>query len=162
MISIIAAVAKNGVIGSMGKIPWSIPEDMAYFRETTTGCAVVMGRRTFEEIGQPLPGRLNIVVSTSRSFCGQHLMTARSLDHAVELANAFARSYDEFHDIFLCGGAGIYREGMDIAQRLYLTQLDDEYSGDTYFPEFTDKEFRLKSSRRCESARLSFDIYDKV
>ncbi len=162
MISIIAAAAKNGVIGSGGRIPWRIPEDMAYFRETTTGSTVIMGRHTFEEIGDPLPERLNIVVSTSRSFCGQHLMTARSLDHAIELAHAFARSYDEFRDIFLCGGAAIYREGMEIAQRIYLTQLDDEYEGDTYFPRFTDKEFRLVSSRRCESARLSFNVYDRA
>lgn len=156
MISIIAAAARNGVIGSGGRIPWNIPEDMAYFRRITYGGAVIMGRRTFEEIGKPLKGRLNIIVSSKRKFEGEDVLTAGSLRIAVELAKRSGRE-----NIFLCGGASIYREGLDIAERIYLTEVDGEYEGDTFFPDFSRKGFELVSSERFEEAGVTFDIYDK-
>ena len=157
MICIIAAAAGNGVIGSGGRIPWNIPEDMAYFRRVTYGGAVIMGRRTYEEIGRPLPGRLNIVVTSGRKFRAEGLLYADSLKKAVELAR---RSGKE--DIFLCGGASVYREGLDIADRIYLTEIDKEYEGDVFFPEISSDDFRLVSSEKCETADITFKVYDRV
>ena len=156
MISIIAAAAKNGVIGAGGKIPWDIPEDMAYFRRITSGGAVIMGRRTYEDIGRPLPNRYNIVVSAKLQTAPEGTALARSLAEAVEIAVRSGRE-----NIFLCGGAAVYREGLAIADRIYLTVLDEEYDGDVYFPEFSEKEFRLTSYERCASAPITFRIYDK-
>lgn len=161
MVNIIAAVAKNGVIGSGGSIPWKIPEDMKYFRHTTTGGIIIMGRRSYEEIGSPLPERQNIIVSGSRTFCGKDLMTARSLRHALELAEAFIRVHECSGEIFLCGGSQIYAEGLRIADRLYLTELDREYDGDVFFPQFSRDEFILFSETRCEDAGLSFKVYER-
>lgn len=162
MINIIAAVAKNGVIGSDGRIPWHIPEDMKYFRKTTTGGIIIMGRRSYEEIGRPLPERQNIIVSVSRTFCGKDLITARSLSHALELAEAFIRVNECSGEIFLCGGAKIYNEGLSVADRLYLTEIDREYDGDTFFPQFSRDEFRLISETRCDNAGLYFNVYDRI
>ncbi len=159
MINIIAAVAANGVIGSGGKIPWYIPQDMHYFRRITSGHIIIMGRRSFEEIGRPLPDRLNIVVSRSKSFRSSELITAKSLGQAVELAEKEIKNGKLRREIFLCGGAGIYREGLGIADRLYLTELDREYEGDVYFPHFSGKDFRLVSSERCDEAELCFNVY---
>jgi len=156
MISIIAAAAKNGVIGAGGKIPWNIPEDMAYFRRITSGGAVIMGRRTYEDIGRPLPNRYNIVVSAKLQTAPEGTALAHSLAEAVESAVRSGRE-----NIFLCGGAAVYREGLAIADRIYLTVLDEEYDGDVYFPEFSEKEFRLTSYERCASAPITFRIYDK-
>lgn len=156
MISIIAAVSENGVIGSKGRIPWSIPEDMAYFRRVTMGGAVIMGRRTYESIGRPLAGRLNIVVTSKPDSPWKGVLTADSLKKAVDLAERSGRE-----DIFLCGGAAVYREGLDIAERLYLTQVDGECEGDTFFPDISGRDFRLVSSERCEEAGITFNIYDR-
>ena len=158
MISIIAAMAKNRVIGSKGKLPWHIPEDMTHFRELTTGGTVIMGRRTYEEIGHPLPDRLNIVVSRSRSFCGERLMTARDLDQAISLARSYSRQQESYADIFLCGGESIYREGLPLADRIFLTELDNEYEGDVFFPGIPE-EFTLAECSRCEKAGLSFKTF---
>lgn len=157
MICIIAAAASNGVIGAGGRIPWDIPEDMAYFRKTTYGGAVIMGRKTYEEIGRPLPGRLNIVVTSNKEFKADGVMSANSLAKAVELAKSSGKE-----DIFLCGGASIYREGLDIAERIYLTVINKEYDGDVFFPEFSDKEFVLFSSETCETAHITFRVYDRI
>ena len=89
MINIIAAVSKNGIIGADGKIPWDIPEDKAYFKKITSGNIVIMGRRTFEEIGYPLPNRYNIIVSEKKNFHDENLITAKSLDEALNIAHIF-------------------------------------------------------------------------
>jgi dihydrofolate reductase len=144
MINIIAALSENRVIGCGGKIPWDIPEDRAHFRRLTTGNTVIMGRRTFEEIGRPLPERINIVVSTSADYSGENLYTARSLGHALELAKGYSD-----REIFLCGGERIYREGLSVADRLYLTELDARFDGDAFFPVLGGG-FALASDERVE------------
>lgn len=156
MISIIAAAAKNNVIGSGGRIPWNIPEDMAYFRRITTGGAVIMGRRTYEDIGRPLPKRLNIVISSKRRFIGDDLLTAVSLADAIDLAKSSGRD-----NIFLCGGGAVYREGLDIADRIYLTRINRDYEGDVFFPEISEKDFRLVSEEYCKEADITFYVYDR-
>lgn len=155
MINIIAAVSANGVIGVSGRIPWSIPADMAHFKELTTGGAVIMGRYTYESIGRPLPERFNIVVSRKSCYSGDELATVPDIESAIKLAKK------ERSEIFLCGGERIYSEGIRYAQRLYLTLLDDEYCGDAYFPEFDHSEFRLTKIQRDNENKLTFCTYLK-
>lgn len=160
MINIIVAVAKNGVIGSNGKIPWNLPDDKAYFKKITSGSIVIMGRRTFEDIGFPLPNRYNIVVSEHRDFYGENLTTARNLDDALDVACIYGRKND-IDEIFLCGGEKIYTQGLKFAQRLYITQIDDEYEGDTFFPKFSTDEFCLLKRTYICNKKLCFCIYEK-
>lgn len=157
MISMIAAVSASGVIGAGGGIPWNIPEDMAHFREVTTGSPVIMGRRTFESIGRPLPGRYNIVV-TSGSVPAE---SAASLEEAIDKAQKAADSGKWRSEIFLIGGGRIYAEGMGIADRIYLTELYDDYPGDTYFPEIDPAVFSLTSFQDRPELRLRFCVYDR-
>lgn len=135
MIAIIAAVAKNGVIGRQGKIPWDIPEDREHFKEITMGHVIVMGRRTFEEIGHALPGRKNYVVSSTMSS----ETGARDYDTAASLQEVIDR--EPHRDIFLCGGERLYREGMELADFIYLTELPVAVEGDTHFPAIPGEDF---------------------
>lgn len=160
MINIIAAVAENGVIGSDGKIPWDIPEDKAYFKKITSGSVVIMGRRTFEEIGFPLPNRYNIVVSGKKSFCGKNLHTASSLENALESARAYAQK-NGTDEIFLCGGEKIYSQGLKYAQRIYITEISGQYKGDTFFPKFRKDEFRLSKRTYMCDGKLCFCVYER-
>lgn len=161
MINIIAAAAKNGVIGSKGKIPWDIPEDRAYFRDITIGGIVIMGRKTFEEIGKPLPERFNIIVSKTKSYSGETLCTAGDLEEAIGIAGQYNKLNGSDTDIFICGGREIYAEGLKYAQRIFLTELYDEYEGDTYFPDFSKKDFRCVKRTANDELRLAFSIYEK-
>lgn len=161
MINIIAAAAKNGVIGSKGRIPWDIPEDRVYFRDITVGGIVIMGRKTFEEIGKPLPERFNIIVSKTKSYSGKTLCTAKDLEEAMGIAVQYNKLNGLDADIFICGGGEIYAEGLKYAQRIYLTELDDEYEGDTYFPSFSKKDFRCIKRTRNDELKLFFSIYEK-
>ena len=156
MISIIAAAALNGVIGSDGRIPWNIPEDMAYFRNITYGGAVIMGRRTYDEICRPLAGRLNIVVTSDKNYKKDGISVADSLAKAVGIAKNSGKE-----NIFLCGGARIYREGIDIADRIYLTVINKDYEGDVFFPDISDTDFELISSEKCLTADIVFNVYDR-
>ena len=160
MISIIAARAKNGVIGCKGRIPWDIPEDRAHFREVTYGCPVIMGRHTYEEIGRPLPGRFNIIVSGSISLSGENVITTTDLKAAVRCAKLHIENKGCRNEIFLCGGERIYREGLSIAQRIYLTDINECFEGDAYFPEFGN-EFRLVMYRRLPQKGIKFSIYER-
>ena len=121
-IAIIAAMAKNRVIGRAGRIPWDLPEDRAHFRELTMGNVIVMGRRTYEEIGHPLPGRITYILSSTRWFEEENCHTVSSLSEVL------GREPDR--DIFICGGASLYQEALPLADRIYLTELFWEMAGD--------------------------------
>lgn len=162
MVSIIAAVAKNGVIGSCGRIPWNIPEDMEYFRKVTMGGIVIMGRKTYEEIGRPLPERFNIIVSQSKNFSGEKLQTVRSLEEAISLGDYYADENGIPSRIFLCGGQRIYSQGMKYAKRLYLTEIDADYNGDAFFPELDRERFRLESKIIGKTPGVKFCVYEAV
>jgi dihydrofolate reductase len=144
VVNIIAAYSRGRVIGSGGRIPWNIPEDKRRFRLLTTGHIVIMGRKSYEEIGKPLAGRANIIVSGSADFSGENLYTARSLPESLELAADIAEKRGGC-EIFLCGGERIYREGLAFADRLYLTEIDAFFPGDAFFPELGER-FRLDFS----------------
>lgn len=133
MIGLIVAYTKNRVIGNKGQIPWRIKGEQRRFRELTTGHTVIMGRKSYEEIGHPLPNRMNIIVSNTKTYEGENLKTARSLSEALEMAGN--------DDVYISGGAGIYREGLPLADVLYITEIDAVIEGDTYFPEFDTEEY---------------------
>lgn len=133
MIALIVAFAKNRVIGNKGCIPWKIKGEQKRFRELTTGNVVIMGRRSYEEIGRPLPNRTTIVVSGTKNFDGENCMTAKSLAEAIEMAGD--------RKIYISGGARLYEEAVPLVERMYITEIDLEVEGDTYFPEFEKEEF---------------------
>ena len=136
-LSIIAAVARNRVIGAQGKLPWRLPEDLRRFKSLTLGHPVIMGRKTYESIvsalGGPLPGRFNIVVSRSAAFSAPRCGVADSIDNAISLATRQPGG----EDAFVIGGAEIYRLTLPLATRMHLTEIDAEIEGDTYFPAFS-------------------------
>lgn len=126
-VSVIVAVSDNGVIGRDGALPWRLSSDLRRFKTLTMGHHMVMGRRTWDSVGRPLPGRTTIVVTRSRTLdLPGGVLRASSLDGALELA----RGDDE---VFITGGAGIYREAMCVADRIYLTRVHAEIEGDTHF-----------------------------
>lgn len=135
MLSIIAAVAQNGVIGDRNALLWHISEDMKHFKALTTGHPVVMGRKTWESLGRPLPNRVNVVI-TRQAIEIPGCRVVHSLDEAVALFAA-----DE--EIFIIGGAQIYAEALPRAGRLYLTRVFRDYEGDTCFPEWNEAEWQL-------------------
>lgn len=150
-IAIIVACAKNRAIGANGKIPWKIPDESAHFKSTTTGGAVIFGRKTFEEIGKPLPGRFNVVVSTTKNFdylnSGEQnagkIKTADSLENAIALCRNAGYS-----KIFICGGERIYREALDknLCGKIILSEIDENFPCDTknadaFFPDFNKNEW---------------------
>ena len=162
-ISIIAAVAKNSVIGNKGKLPWHLPKDMAYFAKTTKGHPVVMGRKTFESMGKkPLSGRTNIIV-TSRVYAAPGCLTAHSVGEAL----FYAKISPHAEDIFIIGGSSIYREALAFAEKLYITAIDCDFEGDVFFPKVDFS--RWKEVSRVEemadkenSFRYSYVVYDKL
>lgn len=133
MIAIIAACARNHCIGKDGRIPWHISGEQRRFRDLTMGSAVIMGRRSFEEIGHALPGRKVIVLSRAQSFEGKGCLTARSLGEALRLSGKL--------DAYISGGAAVYAEALPLASRLYLTEIDASFEGDRFFPAFDSTQY---------------------
>ena len=142
MIALIVAYARNKVIGDKGKIPWRIKGEQRRFRELTTGNVVIMGRRSYEEIGKPLPNRMNIVVSSTKEFSGENLVTVKSLDEAIRAAGT--------RDVYISGGARLYEEALPIVEKMYITEVEAEIEGDTYFPDFDESEFDKEINERAD------------
>jgi dihydrofolate reductase len=133
-ISIIAAVARNGVIGYEGRMPWHVPEELAHFKATTMGHPLVMGRATFDSIGRVLPGRRMIVLTRDAAWTHPGVEAAHSFAEAVSLAGPA-------DEVFVAGGAQVYAEALPYAHRLLLTEIDAEPEGDTWFPAWTRAEW---------------------
>lgn len=132
-VALIAAVAQNGVIGAGNGNPWRLPSDFAHFKRMTMGKPLIMGRKTFESLGRPLPGRTNIVVSRQEDYHYDGVIMAPSLEAALDRAQEIAKS-DRANEVMIGGGAEIYRLAMPLADRMYLTQVALEPEGDTFFP----------------------------
>ncbi|MCZ6830051.1 MAG: type 3 dihydrofolate reductase [Gammaproteobacteria bacterium] len=131
-ISLIAAVAENGVVGRNNQLPWYLPEDLKYFKRTTLGKPVMMGRKTFASIGKPLPGRTNIVISRQPDLALTGVRVVADVSSAVELA----AEIDGCEELMVIGGAEIYALCLPLAQRLYLTEVHAAVGGDVYFPDW--------------------------
>lgn len=142
MISLIAAMSENRVIGRDGGLPWHLPADLKHFQQTTMGHPVIMGRRTFESLGRPLPGRTNIIVTRNPDYELDDAIVVRSLDEAIQAAED-----DDPEEIFILGGEEIFRQALPRAQRMYLTLVQAEFDGDVMFPEFNAGEWRTVEQR---------------
>ena len=126
MVKIIVAMSKNRVIGDSNALIWHLPEDLKRFRQLTTGNTIVMGRKTYESIGKPLPNRRSIIITRDPDYSVEGCEVVNSLEEALLLSNS---------DCFIIGGGEIYRQAIDLADRIYLTLIDKEFEGDTSFPE---------------------------
>jgi dihydrofolate reductase len=150
MISVIAAVSENGVIGREGKLPWYIPEDLKHFKKLTSGNVVIMGRKTYESIGKPLPNRINIVITRDKNKIIDGCITVNSIEEAIKKAG-------NDKQIFIIGGGEIYKKSLNFANKVYLTKVHQVIEGDTYFPTLNKN---WKEVRREDKEGYSFITYD--
>ncbi|MEK4512010.1 dihydrofolate reductase [Paenibacillus anaericanus] len=141
IISLIAAISKNKVIGMDEVIPWSIPGEQIRFKDLTLGKSIIMGRKTYESIGKPLPNRRTIIVSRNPELLVDNCLTVRSLDEAFRLLK-------EEEEIFIAGGGEIYKEALPQANKIYLTVIDKEIEGNIYFPEFNKEDYITTYEKR--------------
>lgn len=135
MISLIAAMDKNNVIGYNNDMPWSLPNDLKHFKEVTSHSTIIMGRKTYESIGRPLPNRRNIILSRSGYETNDDVEVISSIDEIKKLAKK--------EEVFVIGGGTIYEQVISFADRLYITRIDAELKGDTYFPQFSETEWQV-------------------
>lgn len=159
MISIIVAVAENGVIGDKNSLLWHISEDMRFFKRTTSGHPVIMGRKTYESLGRPLPNRTNVVISRTTSQI-EGCTVVNSLEQAIGL-------FPAEEEVFIIGGGQIYALALEIADRIYITRVKHPYQGDTSFPEWRQNEWKLTSCEEFERGEkyphpFSFEIYERL
>lgn len=154
-LSLIAAHDPNLVIGKDGTLPWHYSEDLKFFKKTTMGAPIVMGRGVFEELNEkPLPGRENVVLSRSTTY--DHVKTCSSIENALE----YLRNAEE---VFIIGGGEIYRQTLGMADRLVITKIHKEYDGDTFFPEYRDDiGKRWEEAWREDHPEFSFVVYERL
>ena len=162
-ISLIAAVAENGIIGRGGQLPWQLSDDLRRFKQLTMGHTIIMGRRTWESIGRVLPGRRTIVVSRSPDYSANvdGVVTTTSLDNALAIATTAGEN-----EAFIVGGAELYRESLGRANRLYLTRVCAMVEGDTSFPEIEWNNWQLVESEDHDASEKNeyayrFETYDR-
>jgi len=160
-LALVVAVSENGVIGRDGGLPWHLPRDLRHFKRTTMGHHLIIGRRTWDEVGKPLPGRTMVVVTRSRKFEAEGAAVAHSLEEALEIARG-----DE--EPFIGGGAHIYRMALvrDLVDRLYLTRVHADVDGDTFLPEIEFDDWQLLSSEHHDADEkneyaCTFEVYQR-
>ncbi|MBI2649753.1 type 3 dihydrofolate reductase [Candidatus Woesearchaeota archaeon] len=134
IISLIVAMDENKLIGYKNKLPWNLPSELRYFRETTKHKPVIMGRKTYESIGRPMPERLNIIITRDENYKADGCLVVNSKEDAIKAAKGI-------NEIMVIGGAEIYKLFLPIANRLYITKVHGKFKGDTYFPEFNEDEW---------------------
>ncbi len=155
-LAMIVAWARGGVIGKEGGLPWHEPEDLKHFRRMTMGHAILMGRKTFESIGRPLPGRRNLVLSRDPDFRAEGCEVHTDLEAAL----ASARETDPCP--YVIGGAGLYEVALPRATKLVVTEIDAEVEGDTHFPAFDEKAWMETDERRSTDGRLKFRVLKRL
>ena len=156
MISLIVAHDKNRVIGVNNKMPWHLPGELQYFKEMTMGKPIIMGRKTFESIGRPLPGRRNIVITRNPAYEADGIEDVGSVEAAIQLAG-------DVEEIMIIGGEQIFKESLSIADRLYITEIDYAFEGDTYFPAYEgwNKTSCQEPITTPEGMTFQYCIYEK-
>lgn len=165
IVSLIAALSENRVIGKNNDLPWRLPDDMKYFMETTSGHYVIMGRKNYQSLPEkfrPLPNRTNIVITRSPGFSAPGCQVVHTLTHALEIAHKANQT-----EVFIIGGAEIYTLSLPHAHRLYLTEIKAEVAGDTYFPNVKLTEWKELSRRRHSvdtkhPFAFDFVVYEKI
>ncbi|MCX7710896.1 MAG: type 3 dihydrofolate reductase [Clostridia bacterium] len=152
MISMIWAMGKNRLIGRDNQLPWRLPADLANFKRITTGHPVIMGRKTFESLGRPLPGRKNVIITRNKDLSIEGCEILHSVEEACRLA--------EKQEVFIIGGAEIYSKFLPHADKLYITEIDESFEGDTHFPEFNMDEWVLTSKVKGDKDEKNpYDYY---
>jgi dihydrofolate reductase len=154
-VSLIVAVSQNNVIGRDNQLPWHLPEDLQYFKSVTMGKPILMGRKTFDSIGRPLPGRKNIVITRDSQWTAEGVEVVHSLDDAV-VAGTKACAAADSDEIMVIGGAQIYRDCLPMADRLYLTRVKAEVDGDAFFPNIDENQWQ----KTAEKAAKTIDKFD--
>lgn len=152
-INIIVARSRNGIIGKDGKLPWYLPEDLKFFKEKTMGFPVIMGRKTWESIGKPLKGRENIVLTTNPSYQVNGAIKVSSLEEALTLFTG---------DIFIIGGATLYKQALPLANKVWITEIDKDFEGDATF-EALNKEWKLIWEEKHQSSLpFKFQCFERI
>ena len=159
ILSMIVATAQNRIIGKNNDMPWHLPADLAYFKKTTLGKPVIMGRKTFESIGRPLPGRHNVVISRDSDYQAEGVDTVTTVDAALALVK-------EVDEVMVIGGGAIYEHCLPAATRLYITHIDADIEGDTQFPSYDVNVWKkVSSEKRIADEKnkydLDFCVYEK-
>jgi dihydrofolate reductase len=156
MINLIVATSKNGTIGKNNKIPWDIPEDLRYFKNRTLGSSIIMGRKTFESIGKPLPKRENIVITSNKNYRKKGVIVVDSLEKAIKKSS-------HLNEIFIIGGERVYEEALnlEVVERIYQTKIHKEIPGDRFF--YLPKDFKLvsKEDKTNENYDFSYLVLEK-
>ncbi|MFT3683093.1 MAG: dihydrofolate reductase [Ferruginibacter sp.] len=145
-ISLLVAAAENNAIGKNNQLLWHLPNDMKFFKNTTWGMPVIMGRKTFESVGKPLPGRTNIVITRQADWQADNVVTATGITDAIKKAAA-----TNAKEAFVIGGGEIYKEAMHLASIIYLTRVHAAFNGDTFFPAIHENEWELVSNDDFEA-----------
>ncbi|HBV22125.1 MAG TPA: dihydrofolate reductase [Nitrosomonas sp.] len=146
-LSILVAMAKNRVIGKNNALPWHLPADLKHFKLLTMGHTIIMGRKTYESIGRPLPGRSNIIVTNQTDFNVAGATVVHSLEEALNIGKPLIASGGNCEQ-FIIGGADLYRQTVALSHRMYITEIQQAFDGDTFFPEFNQNEWYEKSRER--------------
>ncbi len=162
ILSAIVAISNNNVIGKDNELPWYLPADLKYFKKITINHPVIMGRKSYEAIGQPLPKRTNIVLTQDPYYLSSNILIAHSIEEALALA------YDlESDEVFVIGGAMIFEICLPLLDRLYITEIHADFDGDTFFPDWNREEWNLISEEHHSSDKknefdYSFKIYERI
>lgn len=160
-LALMVAQAENRVIGVNNTLPWYLPEDLKYFKAVTLGKVIIMGRKTYESIGRPLPGRTNIVVSRDRNFRLEGVRVVHSLPQALEEARRVSELKGA-EEALVIGGAELYAQALPLAQRLYLTQVHHPVEGDAFFPELDSSQWRQVSRQDFEAVAPNLYEYSFI
>lgn len=166
VLSMIVATADNNIIGKDNDMPWHLPADLAYFKKVTLGKPIIMGRKTYESIGRPLPGRRNIVISRDSAYSAKGIDTVTSVEQALALVDG-SNGSEAVEEIMVIGGGAIYRHCLASADRLYITHIKAAIDGDTHFPDYADGSWQktaseLRPSDEKNAHDLDFCIYNRV
>ena len=154
MISLIVAASENNAIGKGNAMLWHLPEDLKFFKNTTWGMPIIMGRKTFEAVGKPLPGRTNIIVTSNKEWSAENTITTTNIDDAIKVAND-----TNSKEIFITGGGEIYKQTLPIADKVYLTRVHTTIDGDAFFPEMDLNTWEIDFEKHVKSdEKNKFDM----
>ncbi|MEI8343814.1 MAG: dihydrofolate reductase [Candidatus Moraniibacteriota bacterium] len=153
-ISLICAIAENRAIGKNNQLLWHIPEDFKYFKEKTIGHVIVMGQKTYESIGKPLPNRTTIVLSNDQTFNEERVVLARTFEEVFQKAREI-----EKEEIFICGGGSVYSQTIGMADKLYLTVVEGDFEGDVFFPEYGEFT-KIVSQRKSSDENFKYTFLE--
>jgi dihydrofolate reductase len=152
----VVACAENGTIGRNGQLPWHLPDDLRRFKRLTDGHVLIMGRKTYDSIGRPLPGRFTIVVSRQDLVLPRNVSLVHSLEEAYQLAESLAPHWGE--EVFIIGGGEIYRQSLDKVERIYLTRVHQKSEGDTTYPDPSERDFVVADEESVQGP-LPFTVF---